>query len=58
MIVIATLMIPYVVLLIPTFIIFKNLGWIIRLTADHPALTGNAFFIFLLRQFYMTIPED
>ncbi len=59
MIVIATLMIPYVVLLIPTFIIFKNLGWINTpnpLTI--PALTGNAFFIFLLRQFYMTIPED
>jgi multiple sugar transport system permease protein len=59
MIVIATLMIPYVVLLIPTFIIFKYLGWINTpnpLTI--PALTGNAFFIFLLRQFYMTIPED
>ncbi len=59
LVVIATLMIPYVVLLIPTFIIFKNLGWINTpnpLTI--PALAGNAFFIFLLRQFYMTIPED
>ena len=59
MVVIATLMIPYVVLLIPTFIIFKTLGWI---NTPHPltipALAGNAFFIFLLRQFYMTIPED
>ena len=59
MVVVATLMIPYAVLIIPTFIIFKNLGWINTpnpLTI--PALTGNAFFIFLLRQFFMTIPED
>jgi len=59
MVVIATLMIPYVVLLIPTFIIFKNLGWI---NTPHPltvpALFGSAFFIFLLRQFYLSIPED
>jgi len=59
MVVVATLMIPYAVLIIPTFIIFKNLGWINTpnpLTI--PALTGNAFFIFLLRQFFMSIPED
>jgi multiple sugar transport system permease protein len=59
MVVVATLMIPYAVLIIPTFIIFKNLGWINSpnpLTI--PALTGSAFFIFLLRQFFMSIPED
>ncbi len=59
MVVVATLMIPYAVLIIPTFIIFKNLGWINTpnpLTI--PSLTGSAFFIFLLRQFFMSIPED
>jgi multiple sugar transport system permease protein len=52
-------MIPYAVTLIPTFIIFRNLGWV---GTPHPltipSLTGNAFFIFLLRQFYLTIPEE
>ena len=56
---ISTLMIPYSVTLIPTFIIFRNLGWV---GTPHPltipALTGNAFFIFLLRQFYLTIPDE
>lgn len=59
MVVVATLMIPYAVLIIPTFVIFKTLGWINTpnpLTI--PALTGSAFFIFLLRQFFMSIPED
>ncbi|MGC9040302.1 MAG: carbohydrate ABC transporter permease [Roseiflexus sp.] len=56
---VSTLMIPFPVTLIPTFLIFRDLGWI---NTPHPltipALTGNAFFIFLLRQFYMTIPEE
>jgi multiple sugar transport system permease protein len=56
---VSTLMIPYSVTLIPTFIIFRNLGWV---GTPHPltipALTGNAFFIFLLRQFYLTIPDE
>jgi multiple sugar transport system permease protein len=56
---VSTLMIPYPVTLIPTFLIFRDLGWI---NTPHPltipALTGNAFFIFLLRQFYMTIPQE
>jgi ABC-type glycerol-3-phosphate transport system permease component len=55
----ATMMIPTSITLIPTFIIFRNLDWI---NTPHPltipALTGNAFFIFLLRQFYKTIPEE
>lgn len=56
---IATLMIPYPVILIPTFLIFRNLGWV---GTPHPltwpAFFGNPFFIFLLRQFYMTIPHE
>lgn len=56
---VSTLMIPFPVTLIPTFLIFRDLGWI---NTPHPltvpALTGNAFFIFLLRQFYLTIPEE
>jgi multiple sugar transport system permease protein len=59
LILVGTLMIPYPVTLIPTFVIFRDLGWI---GTPHPltwpAFTGNAFFIFLLRQFYLTIPQE
>jgi len=41
------------------FIIFKSIGWVGSLKPlIVPAFFGNAFFIFLLRQFFMTIPEE
>jgi len=55
----ATMMIPFAVTMIPLFIVFKTLGWVdtyLPLTA--PAYFGNAFFIFLLRQFFLTIPLE
>jgi multiple sugar transport system permease protein len=55
----ATIMIPWQVTVVPLFITFKNLGWINTYRPlVVPALFGNAFFIFLLRQFFRTIPED
>ncbi len=57
--VLATLMIPPQVTMIPVFLIFKNLGWYNTLQPLWvPALFGNAFFIFLLRQFMRGIPSD
>ncbi|MDQ2996847.1 MAG: carbohydrate ABC transporter permease, partial [Chloroflexota bacterium] len=45
--------------LIPQFLIFRDLGWIgTPNPLTWPTLTGNAFFIFLLRQFYLTIPQE
>ncbi len=59
MVLVSTLMIPGAVLLIPTFIIFRNLGWIgTPNPLTWPAFTGNAFYIFLLRQFFLTIPRE
>lgn len=56
---IATLMLPWQVTMVPLFIIFRNLGWLnTYLPLVVPSLFGNAFFIFLLRQFYMTLPEE
>ncbi|MEZ4863202.1 MAG: carbohydrate ABC transporter permease [Caldilineaceae bacterium] len=56
---IATLMIPYQVTLIPTFILFKLLGWInTYLPLTVPAFTGSAFFIFLMRQYLMSLPFE
>ncbi len=56
---IATMMLPFQVTMIPIFLIFKRLGWINTfLPLTVPALLGNAFYIFLLRQFFLTIPQD
>ncbi len=58
-IVIATMILPNEVRLIPTFALFRWLGWYgTYLPLFIPAMFGNAFFIFLLRQFFRTIPDD
>ena len=59
-VVLATMMLPGVVTLIPTFILFKNLHW---LNSYRPLILpayfgGSAFFIFLLRQSFMGIPHE
>ena len=53
----ATMMLPAQVTMIPLFQTFKWLGWINTiLPLVVPAFCGNAFFVFMLRQFYRTIP--
>lgn len=55
----ATLMIPYQVTLVPLYIIFSRLHWINTFRPlIVPAFFGVPFFIFLLRQFFLTIPEE
>jgi len=59
-IVLATMMLPYQVTLIPQFILFTKLGWV---NTFKPLIVpsffgGGAFDIFLFRQFFMTIPLD
>ncbi len=56
----ATMMLPSVATLIPQFIIFKTLNWIntfLPLTVPS-FFGGGAFFIFLTRQFFMSIPYE
>ncbi len=59
MLVLASLMLPYHMLVVPWFIMFRPTGllnglwWIVL-----PDLWGNAFYIFILRQFFLTIPVD
>jgi len=56
---IATMMIPFQVRMIPLYIIFRNLGWINSYKAlVIPTFFGNTYFIFLLRQFFLTIPQE
>jgi multiple sugar transport system permease protein len=59
LILVATLMIPYQVTLIPTFILYSKIGWV----GTHyplwvPAFWGGAFGTFLMRQYYLTIPLE
>ena len=59
LLVLATMMIPYEVTMVPRFILFKELGWINSLRPlIVPAWFGWPFFIFLLRQFFMSIPHE
>jgi multiple sugar transport system permease protein len=58
-IVLLTMMIPWSVMLIPQFIGWKMIGaYNTYFPLTVPAFFGSAFFIFLMRQFYMTIPRD
>ena len=55
----ATMMIPYQVTMIPLFLTFNKLGWVNSwLPLIVPSFFGAAFYIFLLRQFFLTIPLE
>jgi ABC-type glycerol-3-phosphate transport system permease component len=54
----ATLMIPETVLLIPNFIVVSRLGWVDRLPALTVPFMASAFYIFLLRQFFIQVPDS
>lgn len=57
--VISTTMIPVQVLIIPRFVLFRSFGWLqTHLPLIVPAFFGEAFGIFLFRQFYLTIPLE
>lgn len=59
MVMLATMMIPGQIGMIPTFMIFRWLGWIDTfLPLIVPAWFGSAFFAFLYRQFFMGIPVE
>jgi multiple sugar transport system permease protein len=59
MITLATMMLPGIVTLIPTYVLFKSLGWVgTYAPLIVPTFLGSAFNIFLLRQFMMTVPWD
>lgn len=57
--ILATMMLPGAVMMVPTFLIWRTLG---AVNTFWPLWAGNlfgsAFYIFMLRQFFMTIPND
>jgi multiple sugar transport system permease protein len=59
LLVISTLMLPIQVTIVPLYVVFVRLHWIGSLKPlIVPAFFGDAFTIFLLRQFFLTIPQD
>jgi multiple sugar transport system permease protein len=59
LVVLATMMIPFTVLMAPQYLLFKQLGWIGTFRPLWvPAWFGGAFSIFLLRQFFLGIPRE
>jgi ABC-type glycerol-3-phosphate transport system permease component len=59
LIVLSTMMLPGQVTMIPLFIMFSKLGWVNTYNPlIIPSFFGSAYFIFLLRQFYATIPRE
>ncbi|MCQ6559244.1 carbohydrate ABC transporter permease [Paenibacillus mendelii] len=58
-VVIATMMLPSQVSMIPLFIYFKSIGWLDSYKPLLvPQLFGSAYLIFLIRQFYITLPRE
>lgn len=59
LITLATIMLPDMVLMVPQFMLFRNLGWYgTMLPLIAPYFCGLPFYIFLLRQFFLSIPRD
>lgn len=55
----ATMMVPFAVTMVPSFALFKWLGWVGTFQPLWvPSFFASAFSIFLLRQFFRTIPMD
>lgn len=58
-VVVATIFIPFPVIIVPVFILFAKLGWVNTfLPLIVPMWLGNPLYIFLLRQYLMQIPQD
>ncbi len=58
-ILLSTLMVPFYVTMVPLFTMFRGLGWTnTYLPLIVPHFFGVPFFIFLLRQFFLSIPKE
>lgn len=56
---ISTMMLPWVVTMVPAFVVFKQIGWVgTRLPLIIPAFGGSAYNIFMMKQFIQSIPRE
>lgn len=54
-----TLMVPFMVTLVPSYVLMRQFGWVNTLNAlIIPGLFGSAYGTFLMRQFFMTMPKE
>jgi multiple sugar transport system permease protein len=59
LVLLATMMVPFPVLMVPTYNLFKHLGWIGTFRPLWvPAFFAGAFNVFLLRQFFLGLPQE
>ena len=59
LVLLATMMLPYPVTMVPIYILFSRLRWVNTfLPLIVPAFFGSPFYIFLLRQFFLTLPPE
>lgn len=59
LVLLSTMMVPFIVRMVPLFLIFKFLGWIdTYLPLVVPSFFGTPFYIFLVRQFFLTVPAE
>jgi ABC-type glycerol-3-phosphate transport system permease component len=59
LVLLATMMIPYTVRVIPLYAMFKMFGWIdTHIALIVPPILSNVFGVFLLRQFFMSLPME
>jgi len=56
---VATMMIPFAITMIPVYLLYRDLGWVGTFKPLWvTSWFGSAFFIFLLRQFFLGLPKD
>jgi multiple sugar transport system permease protein len=56
---IVTMLLPGIVTLVPTYVIFRDLGWVnTYLPLIVPTFLGTPFYVFLFRQFFLRVPES
>jgi multiple sugar transport system permease protein len=59
MVLISTIILPEFVTIVPTYILFQSIGWVgTWLPLIVPHFFANAYNVFILRQFFMTIPRE
>ncbi|MDR0497814.1 MAG: carbohydrate ABC transporter permease [Treponema sp.] len=58
-IVLITMILPFQVVMVPLFLLFQRIGWIgTFLPLTLTCFFGNPFYIFLIRQFFISLPEE
>ncbi|MHA7210849.1 carbohydrate ABC transporter permease [Arthrobacter sp. MDT1-65] len=57
-IIVATLLVPPVILVIPNYLLVSDLGWLNSLVAIIVPTAASAFGVFFMRQFFISLPDD